>query len=67
MGRIGVQSLGCDGDGCEASILPDPFVYRKSVTSVEDGMRMTAKLDMGWVYVNGEDRCPDCQTPGVAR
>ncbi len=66
MGRIGVQSLGCDGEGCEVIILPDPFVYRKSVTSVEAGMRMTAELDVGWVYMNGLDLCPDCQKPTVA-
>lgn len=53
-------------DGCGFTIFPDPFVYRKSVTSVGDGLRMTATVDMGWVYSNGEDLCPDCQTPTVA-
>ncbi len=60
-----VSGLECDG--CGVCISPDPFIYRKSVTNAEDGLRMTARIDMGWVYVNGEDRCPECRTPGVAR
>ena len=65
MGRMSVTGLECDG--CGVRLSPDPFIYRKSVTTTEEGLRMTAKLDMGWAYVNGEDRCPECQSPGVAR
>lgn len=60
-----IEGLAFKCDSCGFTIFPDPFVYRKSVTCVGEGLRMTAKLDKGWVYLNGLDLCSDCQTPTV--